>query len=114
MLTNAKLIRIDRLTGAAATGQGIYSTGPTIAVDCFACGIKTSQRSQLGAIIKDATGVLYVDKNALVDAGEVAPGICDELVFELGSQAAQTREVVTVGDNELEGVSHWECFLLKV
>ena len=72
MITNALLSEISRRTGANALGEELFDVGEAVALACFLDDVSSSQRWTLGATIKDASRVCFLEKAAL---GTVAPPI---------------------------------------
>ncbi len=114
MLENATITRIDRITGTNPMGGEIVATGATVAIGCFADEVTNSQRFTLGAVIKNADRVVYVEKDALDQAGEDPPAEGDRITVALEDEAAMTGRILVLKDRVLDGLAHFECYLDKV
>lgn len=115
LIVNAKLKRIDRVTGASATGTRTYSTGAAIDVGVTLDQPNRSQRWALGAKIEDATAVLYCMlkdlSNTVVGAGS---RVSVSLVIGGVEQAAVLYEVVYEIPRIHDPLSHVELYLKEV
>lgn len=118
MITNARLLRIDRSGGGDAMGQPVVTEGSDLtatAPRCFLDSVTSSQRFTLGATIKDASEVCYIPRGALQAAGEAKPQEGDQVVLQMDEEdEAITRQVMTVGNRAKPTLSHFELFLKKV
>lgn len=123
MISNAKILRIDRKTGIGADGEPIFTPGPTIAgggCDCFLDDVTQSQRYELGSIIKTASQTVFIDKDDLKASGELPPGSApdnrtgDRMLIQTEDGDQVSGEVVLVKDRVKAGMSHFECFIKKV
>jgi len=117
MLTNATITRIDRLGAPDAAGRPRMTAGGAVPVRCALDQISGRQRYTLGAVLEDATRVVYVERTALTAASEALPGCGDQLVIQSDAEAqAQTVTVITTGDRlgpEGLGLSHIELFVRR-
>lgn len=125
MLSNAALLRIDRLTGTSATGDPILTAGNDLAskrVRCFFDGVTSSQRYTFGATIKDADLACHIDRATLSRAGEASPPPAegDRLLILFDGDAAADQfsaEVIKRSDRITRGAggaSHYELFLRRL
>lgn len=115
MITNATITQMEVLGGVDAMGQSIFgSTFMGFHVPCLICGVTTKQHWQLGATIKDATRVLYLEKQELRTAGLAVPGLGHTLTMLLEGESALTMQVVALGEQVLDTLSHYEVYLKPV
>jgi hypothetical protein len=123
MLTNATITRIDRAApgGAAdAIGRPRIVAGNAVSIRCALDMIGSRQRYILGAVLEDATQVVYIERGALVAAGQAsplpAPGYRLVLLAD-GAAETHTVAIVTTGDRVAPGaggLSHLELFVRRV
>lgn len=117
MLTNASILKIDRQGEPNATGRPRRTTGSDVEIRCVTTMITGRQRYTLGAVLEDATQVVYVEHSALANAGEEPPANGDQLiVITDGTSTQYTVTVITTGDHlgpEGMGLSHIELFVRR-
>jgi hypothetical protein len=111
VIHNATLQRIDTQQPATAGGSVAYATGAAIAVRCTLDQPSFAQRTALGAVIAQATAVLYVRKADLT-AGTV-PAKGNRLSVQVdGDAAAQVYRIEHVVNWEKPGgLSHYQAYL---
>lgn len=109
-LFNATLAGLTAPNPPTTGGDVTYPSPTSISVRCILDGVKQSQRIALGAVIQDATAVLYVLKARL---GNLKPARGQEVRVLLdGEQAAQVLVAEHVINHEKEGgLSHYQVFL---
>lgn len=115
LIVNARLKRIDRMSGASAAGTRTWSTGSAIDVGVTLDQPTRSHRWALGAKIEDASAVLYC---MLEDLSNVLVGAGNRLVVSqvIGGveQASVLYEVVHEIQRIHDPLSHVELFLKEV
>ncbi len=117
MLTNAAILRIDRQANPDATGRPRFTSGDAVSIRCALDQISGRQRYTLGAVLEDATEVLYVQSIDLSNAGEASPRGGDQLiVLADGRSESYTVTIITTGDHigpDGMGLSHLELFVRR-
>lgn len=120
MITNAQLLRIDRSDGGAG-GEPVITTGDDLsaaaggAPRCFLGPISSSQRYTLGAVLKDASQVLYIPPGSLQAVSQAEPATSDRLLVKHdGEDDSASWEAVTVNPFKKPLLAVLEVFLKKV
>jgi hypothetical protein len=118
MLTNATITRIDRQGIPDAAGRPRFTAGDAIAVRCAVDAIMGRQRYTLGAVLEDATQVVYVERGRIDEAGEALPGNGDQLIIQDDAPGSTPHTVTVIinGDRLAPGagvLSHLELFVRR-
>jgi hypothetical protein len=116
-MSNATITRIDRKTGVDVTGQAVLETGDAIALLCLVDEVIETQRRELGANIRDAQAVIYVDRDEMLVADVLATdftlGGMVATVMDLDGTTAE-REILFIKDRQKDEVSHLEIFVKAI
>lgn len=103
MLTNATITRIDSVGTPSPTGAMSYTEGALIACRCCLDEPRTGQKWIIGATIKEATAVVYVQEQV------VQPGM--RMVVAADGESDVVYLVLHVVRRIHGGVTHCECYL---
>ncbi len=111
-LSNAKIIRIDRLSGVDGNGTPTFATGAPIAVKCIVDDPRFHHMQKLGAAIKDVAGILYVMSDQL-GTNTFASG--DRVLIQMNDEEAQTLyELQQLSHRVKDALTHYEAALKAI
>src|SRR6266487_1870624 len=86
-LSNAKLLRVD--VPSVGGGGGItFANGAAIEVDCVIDAVKSGQRFTLGAVISEATAVMYLMREEIPAGTAIEKGY--RVLAQLDGEPQQT------------------------
>ena len=107
MIENATLTSIARVTGATGSGALVFTTS-AVSIRVLACDPMSAQRWALGAVISDASMVVYV---GLEELSNVPLKDQDQITVVVDGMAAQELGLLKVVTIVKEGgMSHCQCF----
>jgi hypothetical protein len=118
MITNANLTRIDAPPTVAMDNSRTWVEGDSIAVRVAVDQPTTGQKWIVGAEIKEATAVMYVEKRGGQDSlnsGILSPSSGGRAVLMLdGDTVATMYQVLSVINRRKGSVSHDEVYLKQL
>lgn len=112
MIYNATLLRVD-VPAVDGGGNVTFTNGSALSVRCAGDAVKSGQRYQLGAVIADATAVIYLLRKDIPAALVIEKGY--RLVAQLDGEPAAVTYHVEWKNPRIKGqISHYELYLRQL